>query len=120
VIRAKKFSKSSQSTKDSGSSGPTKDRVYNPKKSAEDQSLAGRAQKLFGHGGAQRLAQDDGSLNGKLTKSSGRMVFEGHRARNDPSASGFQGSRTGGGKGKAMNRSRRRAAAYKAAGGTKK
>ncbi|KAE8367976.1 hypothetical protein BDV27DRAFT_57734 [Aspergillus caelatus] len=80
-----------------------------------DKTLQGRAGKLFGRAGAAKVRAD-------ATKSisNNSLVFEGHRATDDGSSRIRVKTKSRGSKGKPKNRSSKRAAAYKAAGGKKR
>lgn len=97
--------------------------MYNPKLSSRDQSNLGRASKLLGRAGAAYVRAGTGAANGmrsKITKPEA-FVFEGHRASAKQGKLGFKFNRSSKKKaGKPQDRSRKRAAAWKAAGGGKK
>lgn len=78
-----------------------------------DKTLQGRAGKLFGRAGAAKLKAD-----AKKTISQNSLVFEGHRATEDGSRIRVK-TKSRGSKGKPKNRSSKRAAAFRAAGGKK-
>lgn len=99
VTRARKVSK-----KREAEAGP-KDRMGETHK-----TLQGRAGKLFGRAGAAQVKKD-----GRGSIASNSFVFEGHRATEGSFMKVKTKSR--GSKGKPKNRSSKRAAAYRAAGG---
>ncbi|GAQ43533.1 nucleolar protein 12 [Aspergillus tubingensis] len=78
-----------------------------------DKTLQGRAGRLFGRAGAAKVKAD-----AQKSISQNSLVFEGHRATEGSHIRVKTKSR--GSKGKPNNRSSKRAAAYKAAGGWKK
>ncbi|KNG87885.1 nucleolar protein 12 [Aspergillus nomiae NRRL 13137] len=80
-----------------------------------DKTLQGRAGKLFGRAGAAKVRAD---ATKSISKNS--LVFEGHRATDDGSSRIRVKTKSRGSKGKPKNRSSKRAAAYKAAGGKKR
>ncbi|GAB1198193.1 hypothetical protein BDV32DRAFT_140326 [Aspergillus pseudonomiae] len=80
-----------------------------------DKTLQGRAGKLFGRAGAAKVRADAAK---SISKNS--LVFEGHRATDDGSSRIRVKTKSRGSKGKPKNRSSKRAAAYKAAGGKKR
>ena len=117
VVRAKAIKRSSaKNSKPSASFGPRQNSVYQPKVSSEQQSLQGRAGKLFGKAGAANLNHGAGRPRSSI-KPPEAFVFEGHRA----SSGQKPRLKTKKGKsGKPQTRSSRRGAAWKAAGATKK
>ncbi|KAI9831881.1 MAG: hypothetical protein M1819_004603 [Sarea resinae] len=95
--------------------------VYNPKLTPQVQSLRGRAGKLLGRAGAAQLRAQDGHKAGlaNIARTPESFVFEGHRATSK-SGKGAIFGKSGKGKKKGekpRNRSVKRAAAWKAAGG---
>ncbi|KAL4927889.1 rRNA-processing protein NOP12 [Aspergillus undulatus] len=99
VVRAKKVAKKPQD--DQGSSKPGADRT-----------LQGRAGKLLGRSSEARLKAAD-----KKSISQNSLVFEGNRATADGSSRIRVRTKSRGSKAKKDSRSKKRAAAYKAAGG---
>ncbi|OJJ71571.1 hypothetical protein ASPBRDRAFT_29989 [Aspergillus brasiliensis CBS 101740] len=79
-----------------------------------DKTLQGRAGRLFGRAGAAKVKAD-----AQKSISQNSLVFEGHRATEGSSRIRVK-TKSRGSKGKPNNRSSKRAAAYKAAGGWKK
>ncbi|PYI06219.1 hypothetical protein BO78DRAFT_369375 [Aspergillus sclerotiicarbonarius CBS 121057] len=102
VSRAKKILKKRG---DNGSQGKTLGEA--------DKTLQGRAGRLFGRAGAAKLKA---AANTSISQNS--LVFEGHRATEGASRIRVK-TKSRGSKGKPNNRSSKRAAAYKAAGGWK-
>ncbi|KAF9894238.1 Nucleolar protein 12 [Aspergillus nanangensis] len=79
-----------------------------------DKTLHGRAGKLFGRAGAAKMRDDSNK-----TISSNSTVFEGHRATEGGSSAFKVKTKSRGSKGKPKNRSSKRAAAFREAGGRK-
>lgn len=112
-----------------GSSNSSGGRIYNPKISAEQQSLQGRAAKLLGKGGAARFrtVSYSGTRNGStgknlegITRTPESIVFEGYRASANsgkPRDLKLGGSGGGKKKGKPRTRSSKRASEWKKSGG---
>ncbi|KAK7540771.1 uncharacterized protein J3D65DRAFT_674975 [Phyllosticta citribraziliensis] len=150
VTRAKPFKRNQQRQQATGAStrpavGGGSSRIYNPKLSAEEKSLQGRAAKLLGKAGAAKLKKPDfgtganavemkdGKAGGKPAaattgpggfKAPEAFVFEGYRAS---SKGGKSGLKLGGAKkgasgkkgGKPASRSSKRGTAWKKSGGKK-
>lgn len=112
-----------------GFSNPNGDRIYNPRLSAEQQSLQGRATKLLGKGGAARFktVADTRTRNGSIgrnlegiARTPESIVFEGYRASANsgkPKDLRLGGSGGGKKKGKPRTRSSKRASEWKKGGG---
>lgn len=115
-----------------GASNPNNAPIYNPKMSAQQQSLQGRAGKLLGRAGAAQFRKREGPriAGDRITKSGiegiGKspeaIVFEGYRASakaGRPKDLKLGGK--GGGKktGKPKNRSSKRGTDWKKSGGKK-
>ncbi|KAJ5577839.1 Nucleolar protein 12 [Penicillium hispanicum] len=83
-------------------------------KDAAQKTLQGRAGKLLGRAGAAKVRAD-----GKGTIAGNSFVFEGHRATENGTSRMKVKTKSRGSKGKPKNRSSKRAAAYRAAGGQK-
>ncbi|KAK8213253.1 Nucleolar protein 12 [Zalaria obscura] len=102
---------------------------YNPRLTAEQQSLAGRAGRLLGKAGAAQIRSGkpagprgprDTAISGMNIKTPESFVFEGHRATAGQGKSGLKLGGSGKkGKGKPRTRSSKRGAAWKASGGKK-
>lgn len=103
VVRAKKISKKPEENKTSSKSLAEADRT-----------LHGRAGRLLGRSSEARL-----KAAGKKSISQNSLVFEGNRATADGSSRIRVRTKSRGSKVKKDNRSKKRAAAYKAAGGKK-
>ncbi|KKK16228.1 hypothetical protein ARAM_001802 [Aspergillus rambellii] len=101
VVRAKKITKKPEDNNASSKSLADADRT-----------LHGRAGKLLGRSSAARL-----KASGKQSISQNSLVFEGHRATADGSSRIRVKTKSRGSKAKRDSRSKKRAAAYKAAGG---
>ncbi|KAK0654381.1 Nucleolar protein 12 [Lasiodiplodia hormozganensis] len=129
VVRAKGIKRnktnSASSTRPVSTNG-----VYNPKISAEERSMQGRAAKLLGKAGAAKVRlggkfggnkgpkKEDRPANGFKTPE--QFVFEGHRASEKQGKSGLKlGGKKSKKGGKPTSRSSRRGAAWKASGGKK-
>jgi nucleolar protein 12 len=99
--------------------GPSKSSngVYNPKMSTREKSMQGRARKMLGRAGAAHVKKD--GVMGSSLKTPESFVFEGHRASRGQGLSGLKLGGSGKKKGKPRNRSSKRAAAWKASGGSK-
>ncbi|KAK7531066.1 hypothetical protein IWX49DRAFT_331129 [Phyllosticta citricarpa] len=148
VTRAKPFKRTKQQQNASTSTRPAvgggSSRIYNPKLSAEQKSLQGRAAKLLGKAGAAKIKKPDfagtganaverkGDNGAKETSGPGgfkapeAFVFEGYRASSKQGKSGLKLGGGGGKKGgsgkkgvKPASRSSKRAAAWKKGGGKK-
>ncbi|KAK8229478.1 hypothetical protein HDK77DRAFT_500815 [Phyllosticta capitalensis] len=148
VTRAKPFKRSKQQQQSSSSTRPATGSsrgVYNPKISAEQKSLQGRAAKLLGKAGAAKLNKNPNltELGESKRKSGGgdskdaaalpggagafktpeAFVFEGYRASAKQGKTGLKlGGAKKGGKskgGKPASRGSKRAAAWKKGGGKK-
>ncbi|KAJ5092178.1 Nucleolar protein 12 [Penicillium alfredii] len=102
VTRARKMAKK----------GPEAD-AKNPRMGEAQKTLQGRAGKLLGRAGAAKIKAD-----GKGSIAANSFVFEGHRATEGNSSIKAK-TKSRGSKGKPKNRSSKRAAAYRAAGGQK-
>ncbi|KAL1631406.1 Nucleolar protein 12 [Diplodia seriata] len=133
VVRAKGIKRNKTNSATSTRPVSTKG-VYNPKVSAEERSMQGRAAKLLGKAGAAKIksagrpegkrdfkTREDKPANG-MFKTPEQFVFEGHRATEKQGKTGLKlGGKKGKGKkgGKPTSRSSKRGAAWKAAGGKK-
>jgi nucleolar protein 12 len=93
----------------------SKNGIYNPKIDPKKRSMQGRANKLLGKAGAAQARSV--AKNGSV-KPIESFVFEGHRASVHQSRDGLKLGRKGK-KGKPVNRSSKRAAAWKAKSGGK-
>ncbi|KAJ0421044.1 hypothetical protein BJY00DRAFT_282966 [Aspergillus carlsbadensis] len=100
VVRAKKVAKKSE------------DNQGNKSLADADRTLHGRAGKLLGRSSAHRL-----KASGRKSISQNSLVFEGNRATAGESSRIRVRTKSRGAKAKRDNRSKKRAAAYKAAGG---
>ncbi|KAL4872196.1 hypothetical protein BDV12DRAFT_162468 [Aspergillus spectabilis] len=101
VVRAKKIAKKSEETQGSSKS-----------LAGADRTLHGRAGKLLGRSSAARLKASD-----RRTISQNSLVFEGNRATSDGTSRIRVRTKSRGSKAKRDSRSKKRAAAYKDAGG---
>lgn len=129
VVRAKGIKRNKTNSATSARPVSTKG-VYNPKISAEERSMQGRAAKLLGKAGAAKVRlggkfggnkgpkKEDKPANGFKTPE--QFVFEGHRATEKQGKTGLKlGGKKSKKGGKPTSRSSRRGAAWKAAGGKK-
>ncbi|OJD29267.1 nucleolar protein 12 [Diplodia corticola] len=129
VVRAKGMKRNKTNSATSTRPVSTKG-VYNPKVSAEERSMQGRAAKLLGKagaakiksagkpGGARDFKKEDKPANGFKTPE--QFVFEGHRATEKQGKTGLKlGGKKGKKSGKPASRSSKRGAAWKAQGGKK-
>ncbi|KAL4802907.1 hypothetical protein BDV18DRAFT_145796 [Aspergillus unguis] len=103
VVRAKKVAKKTEDSQGA-----------NKSLAGADRTLHGRAGKLLGRSSAARLKMAD-----KKSISQSSLVFEGNRATADGSSRIRVRTKSRGSKAKKDSRSKKRAAAYKAAGGKK-
>lgn len=97
--------------------------IYQPKLPSEDQSLVGRAGKLFGRAVAAHLKSSE-HVNHQppqkfhqITKTPKSIVFEGHRASRNQGKESLRSGGSGKNHGKPRSRSSKRGAAFKASGG---
>jgi nucleolar protein 12 len=93
--------------------------IYNPKVSTREKSMQGRARKMLGRAGAAQAKQGRNGALGDM-RAPESFVFEGHRASKGQGLAGLKLGGSGKKKGKPRNRSAKRGAAFKAAGGVKK
>lgn len=97
--------------------------IYQPKLPSEDQSLVGRAGKLFGRAVAAHLKNSEHVNDpphkrfNQITKTPESIVFEGHRASRNPGKESLRSGGSGKKQGKPRSRSSKRGAAFKASGG---
>ncbi|OCK77612.1 hypothetical protein K432DRAFT_384551 [Lepidopterella palustris CBS 459.81] len=122
VVRAKAFKRNAKQNP-SSSNKPISDSIYNPKVSAHEKSMQGRASKLLGRAGAAQVRtgrisfSGPGRPGGTPFKAPETFVFEGHRASSKQGTSGLKLGGSGKKKGgKPKTRSSKRGAAWKASG----
>lgn len=124
VVRAKGIKRNVK--QNPSSTRPNSKSVYNPKVSAHEKSMQGRANKLLGRAGAAQARHGQKSLSGlgrpgsTPLKAPEAFVFEGHRASSKQGTSGLKSGGSGRKKGgKPKTRSSKRGAAWKASGKSK-
>lgn len=125
VVRAKGIKRNAKQNPPS-STRPNSKSVYNPKVSAHEKSMQGRASKLLGRAGAAqarhgpKLLSGPGRPDSTPLKAPEAFVFEGHRASSKQGTSGLKLGGSGRKKGgKPKTRSSKRGAAWKASGKSK-